>query len=257
MLMQPTLEKLHSMKLTGMAEAVRRQMEDPEISRLNFEERLSLLVDHQWDWRQNKALARRLKNARFKINATVEDIDFRHPRRLDRSLIRSLSAASQWVASHQNIIVTGPTGVGKSFLACALGQKAVRDGYTALYTRAPRLLRDLTTARADGSFGQLLDRIARIDVFIVDDWAMAPLADSERRDFLEICDDRYATHSTILTSQVPITQWHDQIGDPTIADSILDRLVHNAHRLELQGASMRKSKNGQSRQDPTATQEEQ
>lgn len=128
------------------------------------------------------------------------------------------------------MIITGPCGVGKSFLACALAQKAVRDGFTALYTRAPRLLRDLGVARADGSFGTLLDRIARIDVLVVDDWAMAPLADSERRDFLEICDDRYATRSTVLTSQVPITHWHDQIGDPTVADSILDRLVHNAHR---------------------------
>jgi DNA replication protein DnaC len=142
------------------------------------------------------------------------------------------------------LIITGPCGVGKSFIAGALAQKAVRDGFTSLYVRAPRLFRDLAVARADGSFGKLLDRIARIDVFLVDDWAMAPLADSERRDFLEICDDRYQTRSTILTSQVPVTQWHDQIGDPTVADSILDRLVHNAHRIELQGASMRKTKNG-------------
>jgi DNA replication protein DnaC len=247
-LMQPTIEKLHSMKLIGMVEAVRRQMEDPESSRLSFEERLALLVDRQWDWRQNKAFVRRLKNARFKIDATIEDVDYRHPRRLDRQLIRTLSGCD-WVRLHHNLLVTGPCGVGKSFIACALAQKAVRDGFTALYTRAPRLLRDLAVARADGSFGKLLDRVARVDILIVDDWAMAPLADSERRDFLEICDDRYAIRSTVLTSQVPITHWHDQIGDPTVADSILDRLVHNAHRIELQGPSMRKSKNGKSSHD--------
>ena len=252
MLMQPTIEKLYSMKLFGMAEAVRRQTEDPEVSRLSFEERLALLVDQQWDWRQNKALARRLKNARFKIDAAVEDIDYRHPRRLDRPLVRTLSGCD-WVRLHNNLIVTGPCGVGKSFVACALAQKAVRDGFTALYVRAPRLFRDLAVARADGSFGKLLDRFSRIDVLIVDDWAMAPLADSERRDFLEICDDRYSIRSTVLTSQVPITHWHDQIGDPTVADSILDRLVHNAHRIELHGASMRKSKNGESSPDKGTT----
>lgn len=243
MLMQPTIEKLYSLKLFGFADAVRRQMEDPEVSRLSFEERLALLVDQQWDWRQNKALARRLKNARFKVEAVIEDIDYRHPRRLDRPLIRTLSACD-WVRLHHNLIITGPCGVGKSFIACALAQKAVRDGFTAFYVRAPRLFRDLAVARADGSFGKLLDRFSRVDVLIVDDWAMAPLADSERRDFLEICDDRYSIRSTVLTSQVPITHWHDQIGDPTVADSILDRLVHNAHRIELAGASMRKSKNG-------------
>jgi len=248
MLMQPTIEKLHSMKLFGMAEAIRRQSEDPETTRLSFEERLALLVDQQWDWRQNKALVRRLKNARFKLNASVEDIDYRHPRRLDRQLIRTLSG-SDWVRLHHNLLVTGPCGVGKSYMACALAQKAVRDGFTAFYIRAPRLFRDLAVARADGSFGKLLDRFSRIDILIVDDWAMAPLADSERRDFLEICDDRYSIRSTVLTSQVPISHWHDQIGDPTVADSILDRLVHNAHRIELAGASMRKSKNGKSSDD--------
>jgi len=248
--MKPTLERLYSMKLMGMAEAIRQQSEDPEVAQLSFEERLAMLVDRQWDWRQNQALDRRMKNARFKIDAAVEDIDYRHPRRLDRPLIRSLSG-SDWVTQHHNLIVTGPCGVGKSFLACALAQKAVRDGFTALYTRAPRLLRDLGIARADGSFGKLLDRIAHIDVLVVDDWAMAPLADSERRDFLEICDDRYATRSTVLTSQVPISHWHDQIGDPTIADSILDRLVHNAHRVELAGASMRKSENGKPSREPS------
>ena len=243
MLVQPTIEKLYAMKLGGMAEAIRRQAQDPETAALSFEERLAMLVDCQWDWRQSKALSRRMQNAHLKLTATIEDIDFRHPRRLDRQLVRTLSS-SDWVSQHHNLIVTGPTGVGKSFLACALVHKAVRDGFTALYTRAPRLLRDLSVARVDGSFGKLLDRLTRIDILIVDDWAMAPLADSERRDFLEICDDRYAARSIVLTSQVPISHWHDQIGDPTVADSILDRLVHNAHRIELDGPSMRKIKAG-------------
>ncbi len=243
MLIEPTLDKLHAMRLTGMADALGQQMEDPEILRLSFEERLALLVDRQWDWKENRALTRRLKTARFKINAAVEDINYRRPRGLDRGLIRSL-AAGDWVTQHQNVIITGPCGVGKSFLACALAHKAVRDGFTALYFRAPRLLRELAVARADGSLAKMLDRIARIDVLLVDDWVIAPLADTERRDFLEICDDRYATRSTILTSQLPITDWHDQIGDPTLADSILDRVVHNAHRIELDGPSMRKSTNG-------------
>jgi DNA replication protein DnaC len=253
MLMRSTIEKLIAMKMDGMADAFRRQTQDPEMGQLGFEERFALLVDQQWTWRENKALFRRLKNARLKHEAAVEDIDYRHPRRLDRSLIRSLSACG-WVSQHQNILILGPTGIGKSFLACALAQKAVREGFTALYTRAPRLLRDLALARVDGSLAKILDRIARIDVLIIDDWAMAPLSDIERRDFLEICDDRYATRSTILTSQVPLAHWHEQIGDPTVADSILDRLVHNSHRIELNGPSMRKIKTvkpGDTGDDPT------
>jgi DNA replication protein DnaC len=241
MLMQATIKKLTAMKLTGMAESLHGQMQDPEMGQLSFEERLGLLVDQQWTWSENKALTRRLKNARLKHDAAVEDIDYRHSRHLDRSLIRSLSACG-WVTQHQNILIFGPTGIGKSYLACALAQKAIRDGFTSLYTRAPKLLRDLALARVDGSLAKILDRLARVDVLIVDDWAMAPLADSERRDFLEICDDRYAARSTILTSQIPLAHWHEQIGDPTVADSILDRLVHNAHRIELQGPSIRKNK---------------
>lgn len=241
MFIKPTLEKLHTLRLTGMAEAFQQQIEDPEMSRLSFEERFSLLIDRQWIWRENKALARRLKNAHLKLQAALEDIDYRHPRGLDRSLVRSL-ATSQWVTQHHNLLILGPCGVGKTFLACAFAQKAIRDGFTALYTRAPRLFRDLAVARADGSLDKLLAKIARLDVFIVDDWAINPLAESERRDFLEICEDRYATRSTIVTSQLPVTHWHEQIGEPTLADSILDRLVHNAYRIELEGASLRKSK---------------
>jgi len=242
MLTQQTLEKLYTMKLNGMAEAFQQQLEDADIAQLSFEERFGLLVDQQWIWKENRALARRLAQARFKISAAVEDIDFRHQRGLDRKLIRSLTAESRWVGQHQQLFLLGPTGIGKSFLACALAQKACRDGYTALYTRAPQLFRELAVARADGSLPRRLLRLSRVDVLIVDDWAMAPMNELERRDFLEICDDRYQRCSTILTSQLPVAKWHAQIGDPTIADSILDRLVHNAHRIELDGESLRKKR---------------
>jgi len=244
MLNQQTLEKLHAMRLHGMAEAFRAQSEQAGISDLSFEERFALLVDQQWNWRQNRALELRLSKAKLRHRAAVEDIDFRSPRGLDRSLVRSLTQDSGWVREHQNIFLVGATGIGKSFLACALAEKACRDGFTALYTRAPQLFRDLSLARADGSLRTLLARLARLDVLVVDDWAMAPLADTERRDFLEIWEDRYQARSTVLTSQLPVAKWHEQIGDPTLADSILDRLVHNAHRIEMRGESMRKKCGG-------------
>jgi DNA replication protein DnaC len=244
MLNQQTIEKLHTMRLHGMAEAFRAQPQQAGITELSFEERLALLVDQQWNWRQNRALTRRLANAKLRHRASVEDIDFRHTRGLDRTLVRSLTQDSSWVRQHQNVFLIGPCGIGKSFLACALAEKACRDGFTAWYTRSPQLFRDLALARADGSLRSLLARLAKIDVLLVDDWAMAPLADAERRDFLEICEDRYQVRSTILTSQLPVAQWHEQIGDPTLADSILDRLVHNAHRIEMQGESMRKKRGG-------------
>ncbi len=199
-------------------------------------------MDQQWNWKQNRALARRLAHAKLRHRASVEDIDFRSPRGLDRALVRSLAQDSAWVRQHQNLFLIGPTGVGKSFLACALAEKACRDGFTAWYTRAAQLFRDLALARADGSVRRLFTRLAKVEVLLVDDWAMAPLADVERRDFLEICEDRYQMRSTILTSQLPVAQWHAQIGDPTLADSILDRLVHHAHRIEMQGESMRKKR---------------
>jgi DNA replication protein DnaC len=241
MLIKPTLERLRAMRLRGMADAFARQMEDPSITHLSFEERFGLLVDHQWLDRENRSLARRLKLARFVEQAALEDIDYKHPRGLDRSLVASLSS-SEWVVAHHNLIITGPCGVGKSYLGCAVAQKAVRDGFTAAYARASKLFRDLTTARADGSLQDLLRRISRTDVLVVDDWAMHPMSESERRDFLEIAEERYQRRSTILTSQFAVRDWHKQIGDPTIADSILDRLVHNAHRIELKGESLRKTK---------------
>jgi len=235
MLNQQTLEKLHTLRLHGMAEAFRAQSEQTGITELSFEERFALLVDQQWTWRQNRALERRLTQAKLRHRASVEDLDFRSPRGLDRSLLRSLTQNSAWVREHQNVFLIGPTGIGKSFLACALAEKACRDGFTALYTRTSQLFRDLALARADGSLRMLLARMARLDLLVVDDWAMAPLADTERRDFLEICEDRYQIRSMILTSQLPVAKWHEQIGDPTLADSILDRLVHNAHRTRDAG----------------------
>jgi DNA replication protein DnaC len=243
MLNQPMIEKLLAMRLQGMLEALKMQEQDREVSELSFLERISLLVDQQWSWRENQALGRRLRVAKLKGPACVEDIDFRAARGLDKSVIRALTKDSGWVRNHENLFVIGPCGVGKSFIASALAQKACRDGYSALYLRAAALLRDLAMARADGSLRQLLARLSRIDVLVIDDWAMAPLNETERRDLWEISEDRYQTRSTILTSQLPISRWHEQIGDPTIADGILDRLVHNAHRIEMRGESMRKKRN--------------
>jgi DNA replication protein DnaC len=242
MLNQQTLHKLFVMRLNGMADAFRQQLEQPDVSGLSFEERFGMLVDRQWSWKEDRALARRLRTSRLKSSASVEDIDYQTPRGLDRPLLRSLTAESEWVKQHLNILLTGATGVGKSWLAAALAHKACRDGYTAYYARSAQLFRELALAHADGSFGRLLRRLSQTDVLIVDDWAMAPLTDTERRDVLEIFDDRYQTRSTILTSQLPVASWHAQIGDPTIADSILDRLVHHAHRIELKGESLRKKR---------------
>src|SRR4051794_4552151 len=240
MLMEPMMEKLIAMRLQGMVESLKAQNQDPTAAELSFHERLAMLVDQQWNWRENQALTRRLKVAKLRGNACVEEIDFRASRGLDKSVIRALAQESSWVSKHENIFVLGPTGVGKSFVASALAQKACRDGYSVYYARAQSLFRDLAMARADGSLRNLLAKLGRIDVMVVDDWAMAPLTESERRDFWEICEERYQRRSTVLTSQLPITRWHEQIGDPTLADGILDRLVHNAHRIEMKGDSMRK-----------------
>lgn len=242
MLNQPTLDKLCAMRLRGMAEALQQQLQEPDIHQLSFEERFGLLIDRQWDWRQNRALERRLRNGRLQGTACVEDIDYRTPRGLDRAVVRSLTQQSAWVEAHQNLFLLGPTGIGKTWLARAIAQKACRDGYTALFLKVAELFRDLAVARADGSHSKLLYHLGHVDVLIVDDFCMAPMTEAERRDCLEICDARYQARSTLLTSQLPVSSWHAQIGDPTIADSTLDRLVHNAHRIELQGDSMRKTR---------------
>jgi DNA replication protein DnaC len=240
MLNEPMMEKLIAMRLTGMADALKAQQQDAAAAELSFHERLAMLVDQQWTWRENQALDRRMKAAKLRSSACIEEIDFRASRGLDRSVIRALAQESSWVSKHENIFVLGPTGVGKSFVASALAQKACRDGYSVFYARAQAIFRDLNLARADGSLRHLLARLGRIDVMVIDDWAMAPMTETERRDFWEICEERYQRRSTILTSQLPISRWHEQIGDPTLADGILDRLVHNAHRIEMKGESMRK-----------------
>lgn len=242
MLQQPTIEKLLAMRLTGMVEALQAQEQNAATSELGFWERLGQLVDRQASWRQNLALQQRLKRAKLRANACLEDMDWRAARGLDKSAILALAEESNWVRRHDHIFVLGPTGVGKSFVACALAQRACRDGFTATYTRAAALFRDLAIARADGSLRRLLARLSRIDVLVIDDWAMTALTPNEGRDFWEICEDRYQKRSTILTAQLPVSKWHEQIGDPTLADGILDRLVHNAHRIELRGESMRRNR---------------
>ena len=242
MLYQPTIEKLISMRLQGMVNGLEALEQEEAARDLSFEEKLALIVDRQYTWRQNLAFQQRLKRARLKGNACVEDIDYRAQRGIDKTMLRALAQESAWVQRHENLFLTGPTGCGKSYLASALAHKACRDGYLVFYSRATALFRDLALARADGSLRNLLTRLARTDVLVVDDWAMSPLTETERRDFWEICEDRYQARSTILTSQVPVTNWHEQIGDATVADGILDRLVHNAHRIELKGESMRKAK---------------
>ena len=243
MMTQQTMDKLCALHLNGMAEAYRQQLENPEAAALTFDERLALLVDRHFTWCENKAMARRLKTARLDSEPCVEDVNYRHPRQLDAAQFRAL-LNSEWVAQHHSVILTGPTGIGKSWLSQALARKACRDGYRVLYRPSGKLFRELGQARADGSLGKLLPVLTKVDVLVVDDFAMTPLEDQERRLFLEICDDRYRRRSTVLTSQLPTDKWHQQIGDPTIADSILDRLVHNAYRFDLSGDSMRKPKKG-------------
>jgi DNA replication protein DnaC len=239
MLTHPTLDKLQRLKFTGMARALAEQMTMPDIAELDFEERLGLLIDRELTERENRRLSNRLRRARLKHNAALEDIDYRHPRGLDKSLMRALSAC-RWVAEHLNILITGPTGVGKTWLACALAQKACREGYSALYLRLPRLLQEMAIAKGDGRYPKLLLTLAKTEVLILDDWGLAKLTAEHRRDLLEILEERHGSASTLATSQLPIDQWHDTIGDPTLADAILDRLIHNAYRIELRGESMRK-----------------
>ena len=241
MLNHPTLDKLHELRFTGMVKALTEQMALPDIDELSFEERLGLLVDREVTEREDRRLTTRLRQAKLKQNACIEDIDFKQSRGLDKSLILDL-AQCQWIKKHLNLLITGPTGVGKTWVACALAQKACREGFTSLYLRLPRLLQELPIAKGDGTYTRLMTRLAKVDVLILDDWGLSKLIAEQRRDLLEILEDRHDTRSTIVTSQLPLDQWHHIIGDPTLADAILDRLVHNAYKINLKGESMRKNK---------------
>lgn len=241
MLIHPTIDNLKTLKLLAMASALENQAELKNTQELSFEERLGILVDAEMAARDSKRLTNRLQTAKLRLSACLEDLEIRASRGLDRSLITSLGTAA-WIERARNVIIEGPTGAGKTFLACALAQQACRRGYTAFYIRAPALFEDLSIARADGRYKRVLASIARKHLLVLDDFALAPLTDNQRRDLLEIVEQRYELTSTILVSQMPLTHWHEIIGDPTIADAILDRLVHNAQVLVLKGESMRKKK---------------
>lgn len=239
MLTHPTIDKLETLRLSGMVGALREQWKTPDINQLSFEERLGLLTDREAAFRETRCMKSRLKKAKLRQSASPEDIDFRHPRGLDKSLVMKL-VDCQWINKHQNLIVTGPTGIGKSYLACAFAQKACREGYSTSYARMSRLFEDLGLAKGDGRYLKMLAGFAKTDLLVLDDYGLAKLTREQRHDLLEILEDRHGVRSTLVTSQLPIKNWHDQIGDPTLADAIMDRLVHNAHKIQLEGDSMRK-----------------
>ena len=241
MLIHPTLDQLRTLRLTGMAKALEEQLQMADCDSLTFEQRLGLMVDREIIERQNRNLKTRLRKAGLRQSASVEDIDYRHPRGLDKSLLAKLQSCD-WIKDHHNLIITGPTGTGKTFLACALAHKACREGYSSLYLRVPRFLQDLLISKGDGRFGRLLTSIAKTNLLLLDDWGMSKLTIEQSRDLLELIDDRHGTKSTLITSQFPVDHWHEIIGDPTLADAILDRIIHDAYKINLKGESMRKKK---------------
>jgi DNA replication protein DnaC len=241
MLNQQTVEKMNAMKLSGMVDALKLQLGSAEHARLSFDERLGLLVDAEWVAREQRKLTKRLRTAKLRYPASLEDVDFKHPRSLDRQQVLSLGNCG-FIDQRHNLLISGPTGIGKSYLACAFVERACRRGHNAAYVRFPRLLQQLAVARGDGSYVRILDRLARLDLLAIDDWLLAPLRDSERRDLVEVIEDRSERASTLIAAQLPVKDWHASIGDPNLADSICDRLLHNAHRIELKGPSMRRTK---------------
>lgn len=251
MLPHPTLDKLSALRLSGMHKALQEQLALPDIDHLSFEERLGLLADRELTERENRRLQTRLRQAKLKQSACLEDLDTRTPRGLDKALITQL-ATGQWLRDGLNLLILGPTGVGKTWIACALAQQACRQGFTTCYLRAPRLFEDLYLAHADGRFPKLMAGYAKTDLIVLDDWGLASLDAAARRDLLELLDDRHGQRSTLVTSQLPVDHWHEVIGDPTLADAILDRLVHSAYRITLKGESMRKRKAKQLTAAPTS-----
>jgi len=241
MLTHPTIDKLKTLQLRGMAAALQDQQRTPDIEAMTFEDRLGLLIDREETSRADRRLKTRLSKAKLRMHATIEDIDHYAKRNLDKTLLDNL-AAGTWIAHQHNLVITGPTGVGKTYIANALAHQACRQGYKALYTRLPRLLGDLEIAKGDGRYRQQLAALQRTDLLILDDWGVTPMTDQNRRDLLELLDDRYDTRSTLITSQLPTSSWHDYLDDPTLADAILDRFIHNAHHLNLHGDSLRKTR---------------
>jgi DNA replication protein DnaC len=240
MLLEPTIEKLHEMRLGNMADAWQQQQRDAKVGALSFDERFSLLVDAEHQARDNRRLTRLLKDAQLRIpQACVEDVESGSSRGLEKAMLRQLGSCA-WVNEHLNVLICGATGVGKSYLACALGQSACRKGLRVLYRRVPRLLDELALARADGSYARLLAKLAKVEILLLDDWGLGTLKDAQRHDLLEVLEDRYGRASTVVTSQLPAASWHAWIGDPTLADAILDRLVNNAYKVDLKGNSRRK-----------------
>jgi DNA replication protein DnaC len=239
MLHQHTLDKLHTLRLTGMAAAFEQQLSQPAVQELSFEERFALLLDQEILYRDNRRLTRLLKAAKLRVGACVEDIDYRHPRGIDRSFMSTL-ASCQWIERHQNLTITGPAGSGKTWLACALGNQACRLGLSVRYVRLPRLFEMLRIAHGDGSYPRLMNQLAKIDLLILDDWGLQKIAAAQRNDLMEVIEDRYGLRAILIAGQLPIEHWHEYIGEATLADAILDRLLHNAHRLPLKGESLRK-----------------
>lgn len=241
MLRNPTLEKLIELRLYGMAGSLREQLSKNEYSELTFEERLGIMIDSEMLERQNRLLKTRLAQAKLKLRACVEDMDYKARRGLDKSLFKSL-ATCRWIQERLNVLITGPCGVGKSYIACALGHRACMNGLKVFYVRSTRLTEDLILARGDGRYPKLLNKISKMDLLIIDDWGLSTLSDQESRDFLEIFEDRHNVQSTIITSQLPVDNWHETIKNPTLADAILDRIIHNAYKITLEGESMRKKR---------------
>lgn len=251
MRVQATLDTMTQMRLTAMAEAFQQQLARPECAELSFEDRVGMLIDTEWTHREQRRLEGRLRAAKLRHQASLEDIDWRARRGLTKALVLSLATCA-WIQQHHTLVIVGPTGIGKSFLACAFAERACRSGYSAFYSRAPRLFHELTVARGDGSYSRLLAKLAKTDLLVIDDWGLAPLTAPERHDLLEVIEDRTERASTLLTSQLPVKAWHEAIGDPTLADAICDRLLHTAYVIELHGASLREAR-AKAQQAPAAS----